>query len=195
MAQAISQALPVELRSLLTGLSSADVSDDQQWIVAVMRKEGPTVVHLLWRMLGSQEDVMDAYQTAVCRLTAHGSKGIGSNRAGYFYRTAMNAGIELLRSRKRRRTHWPVVCETQTNRYVSQTESGSGEHRESLQRMRRAICELPPHLRSVVILRDLAELPYAQVARYLGIRQGTARLYRRHAIVRLADTIGREVDE
>jgi DNA-directed RNA polymerase specialized sigma24 family protein len=59
-----------------------------------------------------------------------------------------------------------------------------------LERMRQAICELPRHLRNVVILRDLAQLPYAQVARMLGIRSGTARLYRRLAVVQLADLMG-----
>ena len=70
MAQVASAALPLELRTVVAGLVSADVSDDQQWIVGLMRKHGLAVVTLLWRMLGSEPDVLDAYQTAVCRLTA-----------------------------------------------------------------------------------------------------------------------------
>jgi DNA-directed RNA polymerase specialized sigma24 family protein len=59
-----------------------------------------------------------------------------------------------------------------------------------LERMREAICELPLHLRNVIILRDLAQLSYAVVANMLGIRMGTARLYRHQAVTRLADLMG-----
>jgi len=192
MARAQSAPLPLELRFLLAGLSAAEVTDDQQWILALMRKEGLTVINLLWRMLGSEDDVLDAYQTAVCRLTARGEKGIGSNRAGYFYRTAMNSAIEILRTRRRQKKHWPTVCDAQKHRYIERTETESFDQREARARMRRAICQLPPHLRNVIVLRDLAELPYARVARIAGIQVGTARLYRRQAVVRLADLIGRE---
>ena len=80
MAHAQAISLPVELRSLLVGLSAAEVADDQQWILALMRKHGLTVTALLWRMLGSEQDVLDAYQTAICRLTARGEQGLRSNR-------------------------------------------------------------------------------------------------------------------
>ncbi len=195
MARAQSIPLPLELRSLLAGLPVADVPDDQRWIVALMRKEGLIIINLLWRMLGSEEDVLDAYQTAVCRLTARGERAIGSNRFGYFYRTAMNTGIEILRRRKRRREHWPAIRQAHQQRPVGPPDVERFDQREVLQRMRRAICQLPPYLRNVVILRDLGELPYAQVSRILGIRPGTARLYRRHAVVRLAELIGREASQ
>ena len=192
MARAQSVPLPLELRFLLAGLSAADVADCQQWILALMRKEGLTVINLLWRMLGSEDDVLDAYQTAVCRLTARGEKGIGSNRAGYFYRTAMNSAIEILRMRKRQKKHWPTVRDAQKRRYLERAGTESLDQREARARMRRAICALPPHLRNVIVLHDLAELPYARVAKIAGIQVGTARLYRRQAVVRLADLIGQE---
>ena len=52
--------------------------------------------------------------------------------------------------------------------------------------MRIHIARLPEHLRDVVILHDLAELPYQQVAKILGIATATARVYRRRAIQILA---------
>lgn len=195
MAQAQSISLPLELRSLLAGLSAAEVADDQQWILTLMRKHGLAVTAMLWRMLGSEQDVLDAYQTAVCRLAARGEGRIGFNRGGYFYRTAMNAGIEILRNRQRRRASWPAIVDVQTRRNAERAQDRSLDQREALQRMRQAICKLPPHLRNVIILRDLAELPYARAARILGIKTGTARLYRRQAIVRLADLIGQEASE
>jgi RNA polymerase sigma-70 factor (ECF subfamily) len=199
MSQAQVIALPPELRSLLVGLSTAHVADDQKWILAVMRRQGLTVVSLLWRMLGSPQDVLDVYQTTVCRLIAQGPRAIGSNVDGYFYRAAMNAGIEIIRQRKRRRAQWPAVVESHTQRDAERESSHAPDqalqHQDTMERMRRAMCQLPPRVREVILLRDLGELPYRQVARMMGITEGTARLYRHQAVMQLADLLGREMDE
>jgi RNA polymerase sigma-70 factor (ECF subfamily) len=189
MSQVQSIALPLELRSVLAHLASAEVADDQQWIIALLRRQGPIVLTVLWRMLGSEQEVLDAYQTAVCHLAAKGPHGLGDNPGGYFYRTAVNAAIDSIRRRRRQQAHWPRLAEIRQQDESPGAPAVCGE-REMLERMKRAICELPRHLRNVVILRDLAQLPYAEVARMLDIRSGTARLYRRQAVVRLADLMG-----
>jgi len=185
-------AVPFELRALLADLASARVAEDQLWIATLMRKQGPAVIALLWRMLGSEADVLDAYQTAVCKLTALGQEHISTNHAGYFYRTAMNAAIEMLRARKRRREHWPAVVDAHQRRTTAASPAACANQREASTRLRSAICRLPRQLQGVVLLRDLAELPYRRVAKILGIQVNTARLYRRQAVVRLAELLGEE---
>lgn len=186
-------AVPLELRLPLTEFSPAEVADDQRWILALMRKQGPGVVDMLWRMLGCEGDVLDAYQTAVCNLTARGRQRIASNSAGYFYRTAMNAALEILRAQKRRRMHWPAVVEAHRRRDTASTPALGVTQNEATERLRAAICRLPGQLQRVVVLRDLAQLPYRRVAGILGIKVSTARLYRRQAVVRLAAILGEEV--
>jgi RNA polymerase sigma-70 factor (ECF subfamily) len=199
MARAQAVALPLELRNLLTSLSTAEVADDQQWILALMRRHGGPVVSLLWRMLGSESDVLDAYQTAVCRLTARGRLGIGGNPGAYFFRTAMNAGIEILRKRQTARNKLSGIVDFQVRRDAERAEADRSDHivdqRELIDVMRQAILRLPPYLRDVIMLRDFAELEYSKVARMLGISAGTARVYRRQAVIRLADLMGQEADE
>jgi RNA polymerase sigma-70 factor (ECF subfamily) len=198
MPDAKASALPFELRTLLAGLKSAEVADDQEWIVALLRQEGDRVVTLLWRMLGCEPDVLDAYQTAVCQITARGREARPERLNGYFYRTAVNAGISILRKRRQRQQQWPAIVEAQSRRPAAQGVPDPRQvfdQRQILERMRRAIYQLPPHLRDVIILRDLGELPYNRVCEILKIRGGTARLYRRQAVVRLADLIGRETVE
>ena len=192
MTQAWPVALPAELRALLLNLSSADVADDQAWILALMHRHGLPVITMLWRMLGREADVLDAYQTAVCKLTARGRGGIDRNRAGYFYRTAMNAGIEILRGRQRQRQHWTEVADVARRRPEERTGVERLGRSEAGERLRAAICQLPPQLRSVIILRDLAETPYTKVAGVLGIQVNTARLYRRQAVIRLAELMGED---
>lgn len=189
MAQAATVTLPLEIRTLLAGLATAEVAEEQKWIIALLRKNGYPVLSALWRMLGSEPEVLDAYQTAVCRLTIRGRHGVGANPGGYFYRTAIHCAIETLRARQRQKAHWPQLLAAHERR-----EQSSGidtfDQQEMLERMRQAICQLPEYLRNVIILRDLAQLPYAQVGRILNIRSDTARTYRRQAVVRLADLIG-----
>jgi RNA polymerase sigma-70 factor (ECF subfamily) len=198
MPEAKAIALPLELRRLLAGLEFAQVADDQQWIVALLRAEGQRVVTLLWRMLGREQDVLDAYQTAVCQITGRGRDAVRSNLGGYFYRTAINAGIGILRDRRQRREHWPALVDARGARDASSgpaTPLQILDQRQTLERMRQAIYLLPPHLREVILLRDMAELPYMKVAAMLNIRSGTARLYRHQAVVRLAGLMGKEAVE
>lgn len=186
-------ALPLELRSLLASLTSAEVAESQQWILRLLRDQGAVVLTALWRMLGTECDVLDAYQTAVCRLTARGQNGVGANPAGYFYRIAINAAIETLRARQRRKAHWPALVDSRASLPAPPNATAACDQKEDLERMRLAIGELPRHLREVIILRDLGQMPYAEVAKLLGLTAGTARLYRRQAVVRLAELIGEEV--
>ena len=107
----------------------------------------------------------------------------------------MNVALELLRQRKREREHRPMLLDLQRRREAEGLGvSSSMDQRDMVQRLRQCIYRLPPHLRDVIILRDLAELPYIRVAAILNIKTGTARLYRRQAILRLADLIGQEAD-
>lgn len=195
MARTQATALPLELRTLLVGLTSASVADNQQWILTLLRQHGPAVVNLLWRMLGAEQDVLDSYQTAVCQLTARGKDAARTNPGGYFYRIAMNAAISILRQRKQERLHEPIVAESQARRQADATCGSQDQLFDQqlvLNQLRQAVVGLPPHLRDVIVLRDLAELPYPRVASILGITIGTARLYRCKAVLRLAELIGQE---
>lgn len=187
-------ALPLELRTLLAGLSSATVADDQQWILNLLRQHGTPVVSMLWRLLGCEQAVLDSYQTAVCRLTAQGRDAVRTNPGGYFYRVAMNAALGIIRGRQQQRRHETTLAERQNQRDADRGNPGSQvfDQQLALDRLREAIFQLPPQLRDVIVLRDLAELPYTRVASILGIRTSTARLYRCQAVARLADLLGEE---
>lgn len=183
--------LPFELRSVVESLGTAQERHEQDWILGIIRQQGRLVVSLLWRMLGSEQDALDAYQSAICRLIAQGQEAIGTNRAGYFYRAAMNAGIEMLRVRRRRQRHWPAVVDA-CSRHPDDVDIAldCADHPEDVERLHQAILRLPPHLRDVVVLREMAGMPYHQVSAILGVGAATARLYRRQAVLRLGRLLG-----
>jgi RNA polymerase sigma factor (sigma-70 family) len=131
--------------------------------------------------------VLDAYQGVVCQLTARGPKKIGRNRGAYFYRSAINAAIEQIRRRQRDRQRLGELAERQAQRPTSDGPGTSMEHVRLLEQIRAAVLALPSHLRDVVVLRDLAGFDYSRVSQTLKITPGTARVYRRQAIVRLSE--------
>ncbi|MCF7974429.1 MAG: sigma-70 family RNA polymerase sigma factor [Phycisphaerae bacterium] len=159
------------------------VDQSQHWVLSAMNKYGPELVTVLWRILGNEQDVCDVYQTTFLRLAHLENDHKPRHIKAYLLRTASNTAISLLRTRaseKKRITqasHDPISQST-PDQEISQ--------KQLVNTLRAYVAQLPDHLREVVALRDLAELPYSQVARVLGITPGTARVYRCKAVTLLA---------
>jgi len=159
------------------------VDQSQKWVLTAMNKYGSDLVTLLWRILGNEQDVCDVYQTTFLRL-AHIENGQKPRHIkAYLCRTASNTAISFIRTRaseKKRITQasYETISQSTPDHEISQ--------KQLVDALRAYIGQLPEHLRDVVALRDLAELPYSQVARVLGITPGTARVYRCKAVTLLA---------
>ncbi len=180
------------------------VSEDQRWILSTMHKHGQELITLLWRILGNEQDVCDAYQDTFLQL-AHYDRGQRPEHVkAYIFRTANNVAISMLRRRIAQRKRMSSAIATGKNA----AEWRSGEYRpvagspakeldsKYLQEsLRRYIAQLPEHLRNVITLRDLAELSYAQIGRILGISAATARVYRCKALQLLTMWMGKEEEK
>jgi len=162
---------------------------DQQWILTAMQKHGPELVTMLWRILGNDQDVCDAYQTTFLRLAHRQGAQKPRQVRAYLFRTASNTAITMLR---RRLTETRTLSGLEDSNPGTGTEENDFDTRQLAENLRRHIAELPDHLRSVVTLRDLGELPYDEVARIMGISTGTARVYRCKAVQLLAAWMSKE---
>ncbi len=158
-------------------------------ILRLLQSEGKAILRLLSRLLGSEADVLDAYQDCFCKLADLGGSRKVANPKAYLYRTATNIAIEMLRSGQRRQSHLQRLSQTRREEAVgSEVESFS----PGIVALRAAIPQLPAHLQNVIVLRDLAGLSYEEVSHMLRINPATARVYRRHAVVRLAELMAQE---
>ncbi|HUT30888.1 MAG TPA: sigma-70 family RNA polymerase sigma factor [Sedimentisphaerales bacterium] len=180
------------------------VDASQRWILSAMQRHGPELVTMLWRILGNEQDVCDAYQDTFLQLAHHEARQKPKHIKAYIFRTASNTAISMLRRRMAERRLSQAVAESKfaTNPF----ESISADHRagsptddldaKQLQEtLRYYITQLPENLRNVITLRDLAELTYDQVADILGLSAGTARVYRCKAIQLLAAWMSKEKKE
>jgi RNA polymerase sigma-70 factor (ECF subfamily) len=164
---------------LLDFAVSEYVSEDQRWILSTMHKHGQELITLLWRILGNEQDVCDAYQDTFLQLAHYEGGQKPKYIKAYIFRTANNVAISMLRRRlaDRRKIYTAAIKEKNVTSPAKELDSKYLQ--ESL---RYYIAQLPTHLRNVITLRDLAELPYSQIGSILGISAATARVYRCKAL-------------
>ena len=165
------------------------VDESQRWVLSTMQRHGQELVTMLWRILGNEQDVCDAYQSTFLRL-AHCEGGRKPEHIkAYIFRAASNVAVSMLRHRIAEKKRLPTDIAAHKAVSSPANELDSKYLQETL---RCCIAQLPEHLRNVIALRDLAELSYAQVSRILGISASTARVYRCKAIRLLAVWMSRE---
>jgi RNA polymerase sigma factor (sigma-70 family) len=139
---------------------------------------------MLWRILGNEQDVCDAYQDTFLQLAHYNGQQKPDNVKAYLFRTAANAAVSILR---RKHLQEKFVAAMSDNAKTDATGSRQELDAKYLQESLRAnIARLPEHLRNVITLHDLGELSYEQVGKILQIPQGTARVYRCKAVQLLA---------
>ena len=169
------------------------VAADQQWVLAAMQKHGPVLIQMLWRILGREQDVCDAYQDTFVRLAQCGQGPRLRNIRAFVLRAAANTAISILR---RRRYQRQAAEQLARDPVPAEPEAGRDMDQQAIrEQLRAAVAQLPGKLREVVLLKDLAELPYDQVARTLGLSVATARVYRCRAVQLLAVSMGRRKED
>jgi RNA polymerase sigma-70 factor (ECF subfamily) len=174
------------LSQLWQGALTESVPASQKWVLRSMRQYGPGLVTMLWRMLGNEHDVCDVYQDTFLHL-AHSFSDRPRPRhvRAYLYKASMNIAISILRRKRIERQYEKTLSKRTGDSFRMDYARELDVSREQ-EKLRRAIGELPQHLADVVMLRDLGQLPYADVAAVLGISQTAARVYRHKAIRLLA---------
>jgi RNA polymerase sigma factor (sigma-70 family) len=172
-------------------VGSVDAS--QQWILAAMQKHGQGLVTMLWRILGNEHDVCDAYQQTFLNLAHYQDNGKckPKNVQAFLFRTASNAAITMLRRKKRKEQSVQILGAGKATQ-LDVDLAHDLDVKLMQQRLRDAVAKLPEYLREVIVLHDLAGLPYQEVSKISGISAATARVYRCKAITLLASIMARE---
>lgn len=164
------------------GPSDADLvrraqgGDDEAFTALVARHER-RVHNLALRMLGREEDALDAAQDAFvsCYRTLGRFRGDAAFTT-WLHRIAVNACYDVLR----RRARDPIPSES-----LPEPPAGPdhGDRAADAVDVQRALLTIPPEFRAVLILHDAQGFPYEDVAGVLDIPVGTvkSRLHRGRA--------------
>jgi RNA polymerase sigma-70 factor (ECF subfamily) len=144
---------------------------DRRALEVLLDRHADLVHAVCRRIVVHPEDALDATQEAMIAIARGVTRFDG--RAAFStwcYRIATNAALDELRRRRRR----PVPAHPDLPEPVA---GGSGPADQVAARLDvdAALAEVPPEFRAAVVLRDLCDLDYAEIADVLGIPPGTVR--------------------
>lgn len=138
----------------------------------VARHEG-----MVWRVAlhicGNVEDAQDVAQdTFVSALRTLGTFKEKARLSTWLYRIATNKALDLLRRRASRAAPLPLhAAESREDPAPGPLERAVAQDRAA--EVHRAIAELPPLHRAIVLLADVEGLDYAEISEVLDIPRGT----------------------
>jgi RNA polymerase sigma-70 factor (ECF subfamily) len=138
---------------------------------AVVREYRVRAFHFALQLLGNPEDALDVTQEAFLRLHRHWHRRDRSRPLGpWLYSILRNLAIDQIRKRSTWRED-PI--ENAPRESAGPGPEALAETGELKAMVWKAINELPPAYREVVILRDLHGLTYAEIAEVLGVPSTT----------------------
>jgi len=175
-------------------VAAESVVTSQRWVLSAMQRHGPVLVTMLWRILGNEQDVCDAYQDTFLKLAHYQAGQKPDNVKSFVFRSASNVAISMLRRKKLQVKTQQIMAGRQQEKQYNDC-AGELDAKELQEVLRTNIARLPDRLETVLVLKDLAELPYAQVAKIMGISVQTARLYRFRAVKLLSTWMAPEEED
>jgi RNA polymerase sigma factor (sigma-70 family) len=142
----------------------------------LVQRHGTRVYNLCFRILGDPEEAADASQdTFLAALRKLNTFRGDSAFTTWLHRVAVNACYDSLR-RKRRRPLLQIVRDEDDDR--PEPSLPSPDHADQVVfsvDVARALMEVPEEFRVVLVLADVQDLPYDEIARVLGIPVGTVK--------------------
>lgn len=158
-------------------LVSAAKAGDRAAFDELVRRTFVDTFTLARRLTGNEEDGRDVVQDAYLRAW----RGIGKFRgeaafSTWMYRITANAAATNVRRRRRQQAD-PFEDDLEpADPRTDLQPAAMAESAEALERITDALDELPPKLRSVVVLKDVYDLPHEAIAEELGITVAAAKV-------------------
>lgn len=169
-------AVPLDDAALVRAAQSGDRGALDQ----LFRRHYDRVYGVCRRITGSDADAADATQEAMIAMVRALARFDGRSSFGtWAYRIATNASLDELRRRRRR----PLVAgrdrsTDHDHERFEQADATAGDRIEQVgdrQLLDAALVALPEDFRVAVVLRDVADLDYAEIAVILDIPVGTVK--------------------
>jgi RNA polymerase sigma-70 factor (ECF subfamily) len=142
------------------------------------------------RLTGNEEDARDVMQDAYLRAYRSIGRFRGDARfSTWLYRIVANTASTHLSRRGRHRHEELVDDAVVVDQHPDHDPVAAAETADLRDQLDDAILNLPPRLRSVVVLRDIYDLPHEAIAEELGISVSAAKVRLHRARRRLREQV------
>jgi RNA polymerase sigma-70 factor (ECF subfamily) len=156
-------------------LALAAARGDRRALEILLERHVDYVHAVCRRVLSHPEDALDATQEALVAVARRiGSFDGRAQFTTWLYRVATNAALDEVRRRRRRPTPAEDEVLDRTSAAVASTPSPERTVTARLD-VDAALARLPEEFRTAVVLRDLLDLDYAEIAEVLDVPVGTVR--------------------
>lgn len=180
------------LRHASAAVNSADL---QGWFVLKILPLEAALTLFLRRNWRNKSDVPDLVHDVYVRVYEAASKGLPENPKSFVFSTAHN----LLIDRYRRDKIVPIESAAQLEAYGTPLDEPGPDRstmaRDDLRRLQKALDDLPPRTRTVVIMRRVEGLSRGDIAKQLGISEVTIKWHLNEGLRVLADALYSEEPE
>jgi len=154
----------------------------------VVREHADRVYRLAFRLSGNRADAEDLTQETFVRVFKSLAEYTPGTFEGWLHRITTNLFLDMVR--RRQRIRFDALPEDAGDRLASR-ESGPEQTYEEMNldpEIQRALDALPADFRVAVVLCDLEQLSYEEIAATLGIKVGTvrSRIHRGRVLLRQA---------
>ena len=180
---------PVEQAELITAAQSGD----REAFDELVRQTFADTFTLACRLTGNEEDARDVVQDAYLRAWRAIGKFRGDAQfSTWMYRITANAAATHMRKRHRHRAEPLDELNEPADTRPDTQPSAAFESADTLGHVAAAIETLPPKLRTVVVLKDVYDLPHEAIAEELGISVAAAKVRLHRARRRLREELYEE---
>ena len=157
-------------------LVAAAQTGDRAALDQLLRRHYDKIYAVCRRVTGNASDADDACQEALIKISRSLPRFDGrSTFTTWAYRIATNASLDELRKRKRRPSLHSVRGDDQPPEVADPVAATRVEAVADRMALDEALGELSDDFRTAVILRDVADLDYSEIADLLGVPIGTVR--------------------
>ncbi|MGQ0802992.1 MAG: RNA polymerase sigma factor [Actinomycetota bacterium] len=166
-------------------LLAAAAAGDRRALELLLDRHADRIHAVCRRILGHSDDALDATQEAMIAV----ARGIGrfdgrSAFTTWLYRVATNAALDEGRRRGRRPQPVETLPEPRPTGSPIDAQVGARVDVDA------ALARLPEEFRVAVVLRDLCDLDYAEIAEALDVPPGTVRSRIARGRAQLAELLG-----
>ncbi|MGN6608686.1 MAG: RNA polymerase sigma factor SigE [Jatrophihabitans sp.] len=154
----------------------------------IVREHADRVYRLAFRLSGNRADAEDLTQETFIRVFRSLAKYQPGTFEGWLHRITTNLFLDMVR--RRQRIRFDALPDDVGDRLASH-EAGPDQTYQDTHldpEIQRALDALPPDFRVAVVLCDLEQLSYEEIAATLGIKVGTvrSRIHRGRVLLREA---------